>query len=270
MKVRVAVGNHEFTALLDTGSTTNFISLQAAQQVGLQFHNSNGAQVIVANGDRVDCRGLARDVAIKIGQEEFDINCYSIPLDCFDMVLGMSFLKRLGPILWDLDDPCMAFWRQGRRVFWKGIGLTRWDIPPNGRLYVMSHSEQHLLDYLLQQFSDVFSDPTGLPPRRECDHRIHVKHQTEQVAVRPYRYPQLPKDEMEAQCETMLKQGIIRPSTSPFSVLVLLVKKQDGTWRFCVDYRALMLLSRINFQYIPVVEELLDELQGPDFSPNWI
>jgi len=58
------------------------------------------------------------------------------------------------------------------------------------------------------------------------------------VAVRPYRYPQLQKDELERQCEVMLQQGLIQYSTSPFSAPVLLVKKQDGTWRFCVDYRA--------------------------------
>lgn len=217
---------------------------------------------MVANGDRVPCSGIARDVAIRIGDEFFFIDCYSIPLDCYDMVLGIKWLRTLGPILWDLDDLCMAYTQHGKRVFWMGIGSTRWDIPSTSRVYAMRHSEADMLGLLLQRFNDVFADPSGLPPARSCDHRIHLKPNTEPVAVRPYRYPQLQKDELEAQCQQMLQQGIIRPSTSPFSAPALLVKKQDGSWRFCVDYQALNDATVKDKFPIPVVEELLDELHG--------
>lgn len=81
---------------------------------------------------------------------------------------------------------------------------------------------------LLANYRDLFVEPRELPPPRRHDHRIHLLPGSSSVAVRPYRYPHLLKDEIERQCEDMLAQGIIRPSTSAFSSPVLLVKKADG------------------------------------------
>ena len=81
------------------------------------------------------------------------------------------------------------------------------------------------------------------------------------MAVRPYRYLQLQKDELERQCALMLAVRIIRLSTAP----VLLVRKSDGTWRFCIDYRALNAVTLKDKFPISVVDKLLDELHGACF-----
>lgn len=260
-----AIGNLVLTALLDTGSTHNFISSSAARRAGLHFQDSKGAHVVVANGDRVACRGLAPDVAVRIGDEFFTVDCYAIPLDCYDVVLGVQYLRTLGPILWDFDDLCMAFTRHGRRILWKGIGSTRINIRSPRRLYTARGLESAFLNRLLSSFDDVFATPSGLPPPRPCDHHIHLLLGTAPVAVRLYWYPQLQKDELEAQCTAMLEQGTIRTSTSPFSAPVLLVRKPDDSWRFCVDYRALNGRTVKDKFPIPVVEELIDELHGARF-----
>jgi hypothetical protein len=123
------------------------------------------------------------------------------------------------------------------------------------------------------QFETIFQEPTELPPTRAIDHAIALLPGTTPVNTRPYRYSPLQKDEIERQVAAMLRNGVITASVSPFASPVLLVKKKDGQWRFCIDYRRLNASTVKNKFPMPVVDELLDELAGTKFfcklvSPN--
>ena len=115
---------------------------------------------------------------------------------------------------------------------------------------------------LLDTYADVFEEPTGLPPERSHDHSISLKLGSQPVNLRPYRFPYHQKTEVEKQVTDMLSSSVIQTSRSPFASPCLLVKKKDGTWRLCIDYRQLNAMTIKNKFPIPVVEDLLDELHG--------
>uniref|UniRef100_A0A452XR88 Peptidase A2 domain-containing protein n=1 Tax=Aegilops tauschii subsp. strangulata TaxID=200361 RepID=A0A452XR88_AEGTS len=116
MLLPVTTHGKRLVALLDTGSTHNFLPEATMRRLALQPTGGEQLRVIVANGDRLRYHGLARDVPITIGDEHFTITCAGIDLGCFDFILGVDFLRTLGPILWDFDALTMTFWRLGRRV----------------------------------------------------------------------------------------------------------------------------------------------------------
>ena len=108
----------------------------------------------------------------------------------------------------------------------------------------------------------MFYPPQGYPPESAFALEIPLVPSAAPVNVRPYRYPSAVKDEIERQISEMINSGIVQPSHSPFSSSVLLVKKKDGTYRFCVDFRHLNAITAKTKYPVPVIEELLDELHG--------
>ena len=111
MLLPVTIHGEHLVALVDIGSTHNFLPEATMHHLTLQPTGGEQFRVTVANVDRLRCHGLARDVPITIGDERFPITCAGIDLGCFDFILGVDFLRTLGPILWDFDALTITFWR---------------------------------------------------------------------------------------------------------------------------------------------------------------
>jgi hypothetical protein len=116
---------------------------------------------------------------------------------------------------------------------------------------------------IIDKHSKVFGPiPPGVPSDRGFEHIIELEEGAKQVITTPYRHPNKYKDEIEKEIKELLDMGHIRPSSSPFASLVVLVKKKDGTMHMCIDFRTLNKKTIKNRYPIPRIDELLDELHG--------
>lgn len=122
------------------------------------------------------------------------------------------------------------------------------------------------MQHILNNHRTVFDKPHELPPLQgEHDHNITLALGAQPPNVRPYRYLFTQKNEIEKIIKELLEAGVIRPSISPYSSPVVMVLKKDGKWRMCPDFGTLNKLTFKDKFPIPVVDDLLDELNGAQF-----
>lgn len=165
MQMRINIGGASFLALLDSGSSHNFITEEAAARTDLVLVPQRGMRVTVANGDRVACPGVYRATPFLIEGEDFAADFYALPLAGYDVVLGTRWLATLGPILWDFGTLRMQFWHHDHVVRWQGLAG-----PPSPCLALSDVA--NLMQAVLSEFVAIFAEPSGMPPPRSRDHRI--------------------------------------------------------------------------------------------------
>ncbi|GJU68618.1 ty3-gypsy retrotransposon protein [Tanacetum coccineum] len=236
-----SINGTQVHVLLDGGSSDNFIQPRVAKHVGLPIEPSKTFQVMVGSGA--------------------------------DIILEAAWLATLGPHIADYSSATIKFYLDEKFITLTAtdaiaeaytIHCLSMDTTTNDTLQ-LADTVPHDLATVLHGFASVFAVPTGLPPSRTQDHCIVLHEGVNAVKVCPYRFPVSQKAQIETMVADMLREGLIQPSTSPFSVPVLLVRKKDGTWRFCTDYRALNVITIKDSFSMPTVDELLDELHGSHY-----
>ncbi|GJV75054.1 putative reverse transcriptase domain-containing protein, partial [Tanacetum coccineum] len=119
---------------------------------------------------------------------------------------------------------------------------------------------------VVRDFPEVFLDDlSGLQPIREIEFRIELTPRATPVAKSPYRLVPSEMEELFGQLKELQDKGFIRPCSSPWGAPVLFVKKKDGSFRMCIDYRELNKLIVKNRYPLPIIDDLFDQLQGSQF-----
>ncbi|PNX92763.1 Ty3/gypsy retrotransposon protein [Trifolium pratense] len=290
IRVTGTINKHSVAVLVDGGSSHNFIQTRITKFLGLNpTPTHTPLRVMVGSGDTLECTQKCSQVPLSIQGQPFAVDLFVLPLGGAEIVLGAPWLKSLGPVLMDYSNLSMTFTLAGQPItFHSDAPFKPNDVSlPQMKRCVQTHALSSLfqlqilpslsqqnepvtitspqppeLTSLLTNFTQLFDQPPKLPPNRHTNHQIHLIPNSSPVNVRPYRYPYHQKFEIEKQVTEMLSSGLIQPSRSPFSSPVLLVKKKDGSWRCCVDYRALNAITIKDRFPMPTIDELLDDLGG--------
>jgi len=203
--------------LIDSGSTHNFIHDRVAKQLGLPLHQAQAFNVLVGNGAALDCSYICPQTLLSLDSHDFIVDLFVLPLSGADLVLGVQWLRSLGPVLTDYEALTLKFVRGDKIV---QISAGSKPIPEAASLHQLRRlastdaldtvcqfqllspqttEPQHHPDIqqLLSKFTHIFSEPNTLPPARTINHHIPLLEGANPVNVRPYCYPQFQKQEIE-------------------------------------------------------------------------
>ncbi|KAJ3690822.1 hypothetical protein LUZ61_019986 [Rhynchospora tenuis] len=285
MKFKGFVGQTPVCALIDSGSTYSFVNPNILSTKLFQITQTALMSVVVANGEKMMTDAECKNLKFSIQGNEFVKDVRLLDIQGYDLILGLDWLTDRGPMLVDWKNGCLKFKNREKEVRLQvcdettevAVCHTMMDLRNETKkgseiiiaqlfkIETDSHSVSNVavkLTTIIDQYSQLFEEPKTLPPHREIDHQIQLTNDTQPINLRPYRQSYFQKLKVEKIIEELLRNKFIQPSTSHFLSPIILVKKKDNTWRLCVDYRKLNSCTIKNRFPIPMIDDLLDELQG--------
>jgi hypothetical protein len=236
--------------LVDSGRTHNFIHHCIAQETHCYIHVVNNFQIMIANGGSMKCGGRCENVHLQIGDYHLKSHTFSIDMGSCDIVLGLDWLRTLGPILIDFKELTMQFNQEGHQYKFQGITASSPEIISSHRmekflkkghsgvisqLHAIQATETPSvpqdLQAIISKHQVVFSTPQRLPP--SCgvhDHSIPLVPRSLPPNIHLYHHPFSQKNGIEKMVEELFNAGVICPSTSPYSSPMVMVLKKEGSW----------------------------------------
>ncbi|GJT04982.1 putative reverse transcriptase domain-containing protein [Tanacetum coccineum] len=219
--------------LFDTGADRSFVSTAFSSQIDITPSTlDHYYDVELADGRIIGLNTILKGCTLNFLNHPFNINLMPVELGSFDAIDGYGMDWRSTKL------HCVCLIRKFR-IPWGNENLNHTVMKE-----VEDKSEKKRLEDvpIVRDFPEVF--PEDLPARA------------------PYRLAPSEMKELSEQLKELSDKGFIRPSSSPWGAPVLFVKKKDGSFRMCIDYRELNKLTVKNRYPLPRIDDLFDQLQG--------
>ncbi|GJT17244.1 putative reverse transcriptase domain-containing protein [Tanacetum coccineum] len=255
------LNNHYASILFDTGADRSFISTAFSSLINIAPTSlENCYDVELADGKLVEIDTIIRGCTLNFLGHPFNIDLMPVELGSFDVIIGMDWLRRCHAVI-VCDEKLVQIPYGSETLTFCGNESSN---GRESRKEKAESKEKQIKDVpIVQDFPEVFpEDLPGLPPARPVEFQIDLIPGAAPVARAPYRLAPSEMKELSEQLQELSDKGFIRPSSSPWGAPVLFVKKKDGSFRMCIDYRELNKLTVKNRYPLPRIDDLFDQLQG--------
>ncbi|GJZ47223.1 putative nucleotidyltransferase, ribonuclease H [Tanacetum coccineum] len=241
--------------LIDDANDSDLESTASNQPMSLTMED-----IEVANGKKEEVDRIFCGCRLELGDSIFPIDLIPLGQGSFDVIVGMDWLSNQKAVIVCHEKIVRIPVEEGKVLYVQGernVGKTK-------TLMSTKANEPTLSDIpIVRDFKDVFLDDlSGLPPQRQVEFRIDLILGVTRIAKSPYQVAPSEMQELSEQLQELQDKGFIRPSHSPWGASVLFVKKKDGSFRMCIDYRELNKLTIKNRYPLPKIDDLFDQLQG--------
>ncbi|GKC56304.1 putative reverse transcriptase domain-containing protein [Tanacetum coccineum] len=274
--------------LFDTGADRSFVSTTFSTLLDIVPNTlDHGYNVELADGRIIGVNTILMGCTLNFRNHPFNINLMPVEMGSFDVIIGMDWLSKYSAVIDCAKKIVRIPWRNKTLII-HGDGSTQGNVTrlniisctktqkymERGFPIFLAHvtakevedkSEKKRLEDvpIVKDFPEVFpEDLPGLPPTRQVEFQIDLVPGVASIARAPYRLAPSERKELSEQLKELSDKGFIRPSSSPWGAPVLFVKKKDGSFRMCIDYRELNKLTVKNRYPLPRIDDLFDQLQG--------
>ncbi|GJV92803.1 putative reverse transcriptase domain-containing protein [Tanacetum coccineum] len=277
--------------LFDTGVDRSFISTTFSSLINIApTPLENSYDVELADGKIVGIDTIIRGCTLNFLDHPFHIDLMRVELSSFDIIISMDWLRRCHAVIVcdgklvqvPYGNETLTFCgnesSNGRESRLTVISCSKVQeyMAKGCQVFLAQISAKKEEDTwegkqikdapIVLDFPEVFpEDLPGLPPARPVEFQIDLIPRVAPVARAPYRLAPSEMKELLKQLQELSDKGFIRPSSSPWGAPVLFVKKKDGSFRMCIDYRELNKLTVKNRYPLPRIDDLFDQLLDPVF-----